>query len=151
MKKIQGDLVEMALKGDFDVIIHGCNCRNMMGAGIAAQIARGIPEAVWADTMFIHLQGYDKLSNYSTATFRNEKNVVGFVVNLYTQYNPGANLDENALLLGFTKLKNTLMNKVKIGIPLIGCGIAGGDWKKLEPKIKKIMKGHDITVVHYKK
>lgn len=39
MKVITGNLIKLAINGDFDVIIHGCNCFCKMGAGIAKQIA----------------------------------------------------------------------------------------------------------------
>ena len=38
MKIIQGDLLQLAKQGDFDVIIQGCNCFCTMGAGIAKSI-----------------------------------------------------------------------------------------------------------------
>jgi len=34
-REIDGDLIELALGGQFDVIAHGCNCFCIMGAGIA--------------------------------------------------------------------------------------------------------------------
>lgn len=34
-KEIKGDLIKLALEGEFDVIAHGCNCFCTMGAGIA--------------------------------------------------------------------------------------------------------------------
>jgi len=49
MKYAKGDLLKMAEEGKFDVIVHGCNCFNTMGAGIARQIARRFPEAYAAD------------------------------------------------------------------------------------------------------
>ena len=49
MKIIKGDLLKLALEGKFDVITHGCNCFNTMGAGIARQIAIEFPEAAIAD------------------------------------------------------------------------------------------------------
>lgn len=33
MKYIIGDLLKLADDGQFDVIVHGCNCFNTMGAG----------------------------------------------------------------------------------------------------------------------
>ena len=38
MKTITGDLIKLAQDGVFDVIIHGCNCQNTMGAGIAKTV-----------------------------------------------------------------------------------------------------------------
>jgi O-acetyl-ADP-ribose deacetylase (regulator of RNase III) len=41
MKEIEGDLIDLAKRGHFDVVTHGCNCFCTMGAGIA-------PQMVWA-------------------------------------------------------------------------------------------------------
>ena len=38
-KQMQGDLIELALRGHFDVITHGCNCFCKQGAGIARSMA----------------------------------------------------------------------------------------------------------------
>ena len=42
MKTTNGNLITKAIKGDFDVIVHGCNCFHNMGGGIAKQV-RDIP------------------------------------------------------------------------------------------------------------
>jgi O-acetyl-ADP-ribose deacetylase (regulator of RNase III) len=34
-----GDLLALALAGEFDAIVHGCNCHCTFGRGIAAAIA----------------------------------------------------------------------------------------------------------------
>lgn len=49
MKTARGDLLAFATAGDFDVIIHGCNCQNTMGAGIAKSIKKQFPAAYDAD------------------------------------------------------------------------------------------------------
>ena len=36
---VKGDLIALAKEGKFDVIAHGCNCFNVMGAGIAPLMA----------------------------------------------------------------------------------------------------------------
>ena len=38
MKTVKGDLIHLALAGEFDVIVHGCNCYCTMGVGIAKTI-----------------------------------------------------------------------------------------------------------------
>ena len=43
MKVIEGDLIQLALTGEFDVIIHGCNCFCAMVAGIAQSIRSVFP------------------------------------------------------------------------------------------------------------
>ena len=40
IKYVDGDLIQLALDRNFDVIGHGCNCFCTMGAGIAPQMAR---------------------------------------------------------------------------------------------------------------
>jgi O-acetyl-ADP-ribose deacetylase (regulator of RNase III) len=139
------------MKDDFDIMIHGANCFNAMGAGIAGQIARKLPEARMADDDYVVRNNVQKLSNYSYAFIRKDNNKIGTVINLYTQFYPGPDLDENALILGFKKLSRILDKGLRIGIPQIGCGIANGNWDVIGPRIAKIMINHDITVVEYEK
>jgi O-acetyl-ADP-ribose deacetylase (regulator of RNase III) len=40
MKTVTGDLLALALCGEFDVIVQGCNCFCQMGAGIALSITQ---------------------------------------------------------------------------------------------------------------
>ena len=49
MKTIHGDLLQLALDGTFDIIVHGCNCQCQMGKGIALSIKQMFPEAYAAD------------------------------------------------------------------------------------------------------
>lgn len=150
MKTIKGDLIDEFFAGNVEVLIHGCNCHNAMASGIAGQIAKRIPEAKLADDMYKKAKPIDKLSSFSYAIVRRGEFIpMGIVINLYTQFLPGKNLDINALLLGFTKLKHKISTNTKIGIPEIGCGIAGGDWTLIGPEIAKIMETHDITHVEY--
>ena len=50
MQTVRGDLLALTNAGDFDVIIHGCNCQNTMGAGIAKSIKQQFP-AAYADDL----------------------------------------------------------------------------------------------------
>lgn len=144
MKERDGDLLKMFGHGEFDVIIHGCNCFHTMGAGIAGQIAERFPQAVVADRDNSAYGDVMKLSNNTMVDIDGK-----LIVNLYSQYLPGKNLDKNALLLGFWKLSKVLDPKARIGIPAIGCGIAGGDWEELGPLIADIMRDKNLTYVKY--
>ena len=82
MKSIRGNLLALARSGRFDVVIHGCNCRHAMGAGIAKQIKDSFPEA-WAADLATPA-GAEKLGQISSA----ETDCDGHrltVVNAYTQ------------------------------------------------------------------
>lgn len=145
MKQRNGDLLRLFDAGEFDVIIHGCNCFHAMGAGIAAQIAKRYPKAAKMDRELSSYGDINKLSN-STMAHVGEG---ALVVNLYTQFLPGLDLYYDALYLGFRKLSKQLRTTDRIGIPAIGCGIAGGNWNEVGPKIAEIMKRFDITYVKY--
>ena len=49
IKFVTGDLLDKAENGDYDIIVHGCNCFCVMGSGIAAQIRERYPEAAEID------------------------------------------------------------------------------------------------------
>ena len=142
MKIINGDLIQLAINGHFDVIIHGCNCFNIMGAGIAKQIKKEFPKAFEADKEFIG----EKLGNYSCATILDRDDVF-VVVNAYTQYKIGyGSVDYNAIRSVFKKI-NKDYNMLRIGYPKIGCGLAGGNWTIVESIINEELKGQDHTLV----
>lgn len=48
------------------------------------------------------------------------------------------------------KVRNLFSDK-KIGLPLIGAGLAGGNWKVIEQIIKEELEDHevDVTIVRY--
>lgn len=145
MKIVDGDLVQMALNGEFDVIVHGCNCQNNMGAGIADTIGDVFPRALLAD-QFTMLGDPDKMGTYSTAK---EKGVI--IVNAYTQYNYGRDkmhTDYNAIRSVFKLIKKDFAG-LRIGYPLIGCGLGGGDWTIVSKIIDGELAGEDHTLVKF--
>jgi len=146
-KEIKGDLLDLAKKGEFNVIAHGCNCFKVMGAGIALQIARQFPEAQYVDNASSRSK-LQRLGDFSTT---NALNYDFNIVNLYTQYEPGPNLNYPALELSLYKLSMLLKDdkSVKIGLPQIGCGIAGGNWEKVKEIIQRVLSDFDVTVVIY--
>ena len=46
---------------------------------------------------------------------------------------------------------NMMFKGQKIGLPLIGCGIGGGNPQGVLVAIKSLLKDCDVTIVHYKK
>ncbi len=47
------------------------------------------------------------------------------------------------------KISMNIPRDLRIGIPKIGCGLAGGDWKVVEQIIKEHLSEHDLTIVEY--
>lgn len=75
------------------------------------------------------------------------------VVNAYTQYKTGAAskpLDYEALTLCMRKMNHEFKGK-HIGLPLIGAGLAGGDWERIKQIIQTELKDCKVTIVHYDK
>ena len=148
-KEVKGDLIDLYEKGHFDVIVHGCNCQNLMGMGIAKALAEKYPELMIADKEFpIPIQDYQRLGNYSKITHMNtQTNRLCWILNAYTQYNPGKDLCYLALEMVLKKINFTYRPE-RIGIPgLIGGGLAGGKHNIIRKIIKKHLKNCDVTVV----
>jgi O-acetyl-ADP-ribose deacetylase (regulator of RNase III) len=149
MKIVKGNIIKMALNGDFDVIIHGCNCFNTMGAGIAKQIKDNFPEAYKADQE-TKKGDKNKLGNYTAATIiRN--NVTFVVVNAYIQYYYGTGHDISYIsLLNVMEKIAKHYNCLKMAYPKIGCGLAGGKWYLVSAIINEKLNGQNHTYVEYK-
>ncbi len=149
MKTIEGDLIKLALNGEFDVIIHGCNCFCTMGAGIAKAIKIEFPEAFQAD-LETEKGSKAKLGSYSQATVqRNGKSIT--IINAYTQFNwrgRGIKADYDAIQKIFAQLK-TEFSGARIGYPLIGAGLAGGDWDVISQVIESELSSENHTLVKF--
>jgi O-acetyl-ADP-ribose deacetylase (regulator of RNase III) len=149
MKIVNGDLIKLAMEGKFDVIIHGCNCFCAMGAGIARSIKTQFPEAFQAD-LATEKGDRSKLGDFSQATFvRNGHDIT--VINAYTQFHysgKGVLADYDAIRSVFKKLKSQFSGK-RFGFPLIGAGLAGGDWQIISEIIDQALQGEDFTLVKY--
>jgi O-acetyl-ADP-ribose deacetylase (regulator of RNase III) len=159
-KEVDGDLIKMALNGEFDVIGHGCNCFHAMGSGIAAGIKRFFPEAYEADKGT--LKG--KKSKLGTVSYGQHGDLT--IANMYTQFHwskiaPDGKLKptpRGTVLLDYgalTECMDALYEKykdkdVKIGLPMIGAGLARGDWNAIKEIIQDMSLGIDVTVVRYK-
>jgi O-acetyl-ADP-ribose deacetylase (regulator of RNase III) len=149
MKHVKGDLIQLALLGRFDVIIHGCNCFCTMGAGIAKLIKKNFPHSFLADQK-TGKGDKKKLGHYSFAAFENSgKKIV--VINAYTQFNfsgHGVLVDYHAVKKVFSRIKKDFTNQ-RIGYPKIGAGLARGDWGIISKIINEQLNGEDHTLVEF--
>ncbi len=155
MNKIKGNLIDFAYQGKFDIIVHGCNCFNTMGSGIAKEIKQRCPEAYEADCKTVR-GDKSKLGTYSSAAFETNNSEEFFVViNMYTQYRYGkdkVHVDYEAIREGFRSLGEEIREWGEDGwstvaYPKIGCGLAGGDWSIVSKIIDEELKGLEHTLV----
>lgn len=142
--EIQGDLIELAKEGRFDVIVHGCNCMCTMGSGIAVQIRRNFPEA-WMVDQQTQIGDGNKLGKYSSAVIPKYGITV---VNAYTQYTYGGEhpLVLTALDSSLSLVARDFLNK-RIGLPRIGAGLGGGDWPTIKGIMERVFSETNATLV----
>jgi len=147
MKTVKGDLLDMAKNGKFDVIVHGANCFHTMGAGIAKQIKEQFPKAYEADCKCSEKGNIEKLGTFTLA-YVDEYDFV--ILNAYTQFNTGADVDYKAIRKAFRLIYQLFgLSHVSLGYPKIGAGIAGGDWDIISKIIDEELKDMDHTLVEY--
>lgn len=146
---INGDLIDLFKSGKFDAIAHQCNCFCTMGAGLALRIAREFPEVARADKDT--LKGTrSKLGTISLAD-----TPYGKVFNVYGQYRYGCNIRhtdypalEKGLIAVCRYMIRTSTDVPTIGLPLIGCGLAGGDWRIVGDIVRRSFSDCNVFVVH---
>jgi O-acetyl-ADP-ribose deacetylase (regulator of RNase III) len=150
----KGDLVKLAIAGEFDVIVHGCNCFCTMGSGIAASIRSRYPGVYEAD-LKTESGSKEKLGTYSKAE------ADGFtVINAYTQFyfNRGGTAFRDVFEYeAFKKILDSLSiayPKARFGFPYIGMGLAGGDPKRIAKMIEDFSDrvettGGTVTLVEF--
>lgn len=163
-KEVFGDLIELAKRGQFDVIGHGCNCFCTMGAGIAPQMAdtfgcNKFPMEDKSTTGDINKLGQIDWKVLTIAVGNGDFDVMEHdlaVVNIYSQYKYGRNhtdgdirpLDYEALTLALRKMNHLFKGK-RIGLPLIGGGLAGGDTIRIVKIIQTELKNCNVTLVKW--
>lgn len=159
LTKINGNLLDLADSGKFDIIVHGCNCFNTMGSGIAKQIRERYPDAYEADTAFGSKGDYDKLGNFSFANVMVNGKLLT-IVNAYTQYDFNRSGDKSDVF-EYTSFQLILQKLVyhaptmRFGLPLIGMGLAGGNKDRIMTMIEEFasqikLKGGSVTLVEFK-
>jgi O-acetyl-ADP-ribose deacetylase (regulator of RNase III) len=148
IKEIEGDLLQQFDKETIDIIVHGCNCFHLMGAGIAGQIRYRYPAAYDEDRR-TPCGDITKLGTYSTMVLKKPRSKkVRKVINMYTQFEPGARFEYKAFRDALKRLAREYSKQdVVFGFPEIGCGIGGGQW----PYVKDILHKSKlkIIIVHY--
>ncbi len=158
LKHTKGNLIDLAEEGEFDIIVHGCNCQNTMNSGIAKEIRERYPQAYNADTVAHNIYQHPvlKLGNF-TAAFDDQFNPKFQIVNAYTQLNyfPRGidHFEYESFKLILTKL-SVVSPEARYGFPMIGMGLAGGNPARIMPMLEEFAQvvskaGGSATLVEY--
>lgn len=155
--KKKGDLLALAKQGEFDVIVHGCNCQNAMGSGIARSIREQFPDAWDADQRTVR-GDYNKLGNYSEADVVIDGGYIQ-VINAYTQFgfNSGGMKSDVFEYVSFAMILKKLEHfhgGSRFGFPMIGMGLAGGNVEIITDMLVRFAKrvymgGGSVTLVEF--
>lgn len=122
-----------------DVIIHGCNCFNTMGAGFAAELKKNYPEAYMADCQTTK-GDRNKLGDF---TFCKIDDLT--IINAYTQFACFPRGKDHFEYVAFHNFLDNYLGSVRnkrIKMPKIGAGLAGGDWGRIERIINQLLLKH---------
>ena len=156
-KEVEGNLITMALNNEFDVIVHGVNCQCVQKSGLAPQMVK----VFQTDNFKMESPQYKgDVNKLGTIDHEIRMELAArhlIVVNAYTQFNYGRNhvdgdeipFDYEAATLCFRKM-NKVFKGLRIGLPKIGSGLAGGDWSTIKKIIQKEFKDCFVTIVYLK-
>lgn len=155
IKYRKGDLIAAFKNKELHAIAHQANCFNTMGSGIAKQIREQFPEAYEADQATVR----GDRGKLGSLTFT--MNEYGSIYNLYGQYNYGR--EEGRIYTQLDALGQALYtmslfleaeadaraiptSELCVGLPKIGCGLAGEDWSNVEPLIEETLGQFQVYV-----
>lgn len=152
--EVMGDLIEEAMKGNLDLIAHGCNCFCTQKSGIAVRMSANFyTDKYELENSEYHSGDVNKLGQIEYRT-RIVKDKPLWIVNAYTQFHwstpgiYGIPLDYDALRLCFRKI-NKQFRGSKVGLPgLIGCGLASGDPKVVRQVLKEELKSCEVIIYY---
>lgn len=129
------------------VIIHGCNTRGAMGAGVALAIRERWPEVYKAyryacDINEVALGGF----------LPTETDCGKIVLNAITQANYGKGLQVSypAIESALTQCQEWMevQNYSEASMPKIGAGYGGGSWEQIEKIVENVFKNQTISIYY---
>ncbi len=154
MRYVNGDLIDLYIKDQLDVIFQSANCQNTMKAGLAGKIAKIFPEVPEMDNL-TKRGDPKKLGQFSFAFTDREATKV--IISLYSQFFYGRKPDvcytdykafENALQNARDWLLKAGLGGSRLGLSAgIGSGLGGGDKATIHGIIGWVFYKTDFDVV----
>ena len=131
--------------GDYEAIVNPVNCVGVMGAGLAKEFRKRYP------AMFLAYQSECKKERVSIGVclvWDTDVPNPKYVVNLPTKIHWKDSSEYEYIRLGLVSLESYIRNNniKSIGIPALGCGLGGLDWKELRPLFDKYLSDLDCSI-----
>lgn len=147
-------MIVLQTKGDiFDTnithIAHGCNTRGVMGAGVAKIVKERYPEAFteYKYLCTVYESRPESLLGFNQIVKITSKRTI---VNMFTQNFMATDrraVNYEAIAECFRRVNNDPDIKV-IAIPMIGAGLAGGNWEVISRIINDETPDTDVVVFY---
>ena len=123
------------------ILVHGCNAKGAMGAGIALAIKKRYPAVFEVYHDEFRARG---LKLGTTTTVEVEPDLI--FINAITQ-DHWRSKDPNAVLADYDAIEAAfglirplaLERRLPVHFPLIGCGLARGTWDEVAPRIERAL------------
>lgn len=119
------------------IVVHGCNAQGKMNSGVAKAIRNKWPEAYNKYLMKYQHDGL-KVGDIVIVKINKDLYIVNAIIQEYYGYDGKTYIDYTGLRKCFRRINNyanTLNKNPNLGtinIPMIGAGLAGGNWKLIQ-------------------
>ena len=123
------------------ILVHGCNAKGAMGAGIALAIKKRHP-AVFKVYETEHRERGLKLGTITTAEVEPDLIFVNAITqDHWRSKDPSVVLaDYDAIEAAFGLVRPIALDRgLAVHFPLIGCGLARGFWDEVSPRIERAL------------
>lgn len=145
------------------ILVHGCNARGVMGAGVAKQFKLRFPESYLAyRELCLGLPSSGPKCASTLLTFR-DVSAVGMragevfltrekgrsLASLCSQYHTGPGASVSAIAEGLVRMFDYFDRGKSYAMPTIGCGIGGLAWSNVGQVVHGIAKAFDASVFVY--
>ena len=141
---IEERIGDLFAQEDLKALAHGCNCAGAMGKGIAVGFKERYPQ------MYKLYQSFCKAGAVPGEVFPYyDRDTDVVIYNLMTQRHWTTPATIEAIEQSVRTMMEMLQDiQIKtVGIPKIGCGLGGLDWKDVQPLLEKISEEYKVTLV----
>lgn len=148
IRYVQGDSFAPEHLEMWDIIGHQVNARGGFGSGFAAAVAKFSPSAKHAYLRAHKKHGW-KLGQVLPVFDKSSGKYILHICGQDAYGSGGPHTDYKALATGLEKfVRITQESGLRPALPLIGCGLAGGEWSRVAPLIETAFEGREVLVFH---
>jgi O-acetyl-ADP-ribose deacetylase (regulator of RNase III) len=156
IKVKKGNVVDALINGEIDYLIHSTNAQGKFASGVAGEIRKRIPEAYDAYMrQFRQCQVQGK--TITLGELSGAKGVINLCGQEYYGYDGKRYANYGAIAVGLGDVFHYLQDidskqprNIRIGLPLIGCGLGGANEEIIMSIIEHCLQGSYKEVTIYK-